>query len=247
MLASVAFPSTWSNPDPGTEPAGHVERRLVSSTTSTRVLIVDDHRMFAELVANVLARHDDISVCGVASNGDEALVAIANDAPDVVVLDYALPGGDGVAVAREIRRVAPAVEVIMLTGLSNDEVLRAAVLAGCAGFVTKDKAVDELVAAVRSVRDGRSAIDPEATARLASPAKARARRDRFDLTAREQEVLALLAEGLTTREIAESLFISNNTARNHVQRLIAKLGAHSRLGAVATARREGLVRHAEVS
>jgi DNA-binding NarL/FixJ family response regulator len=165
----------------------------------------------------------------------------------VVVLDYALPGEDGVSVARRIRQVAPHAGVIMLTGLANDEVLRAAVVAGCAGFVTKDKAVDELVAAVRSVRDGRSAIDPEATARLATSPRTRMRSDRFDLTAREREVLALLGEGLTTREIADALFISNNTARNHVQRLIAKLGAHSRLGAVATARRAGLVSPAEVS
>jgi DNA-binding NarL/FixJ family response regulator len=202
--------------------------------------------MFSELVANVFSRHDDMTVTGIASTGADAVAFIAKETPDVVVLDYALPGDDGVSVARQIRQVAPQAAIIMLTGLANDEVLRAAVVAGCAGFVTKDKAVDELVAAVRSVRDGRSAIDPEATARLATSPKTR-RSDRFDLTAREREVLGLLAEGLTTREIADALFISNNTARNHVQRLIAKLGAHSRLGAVATARRAGLVSPAEVS
>jgi DNA-binding NarL/FixJ family response regulator len=203
--------------------------------------------MFSELVAAVLEGHDDLEVTGVATSGDQAVEAIEADRPDVVVLDYALPGADGISVARRIRQQAPDVGIIMLTGLSNDEVLRAAVVAGCAGFITKDKAVDDLVAAVRTVRDGGSAIDPEATARLASAPRARGRQDRFELTERELEVLELLAEGLTTREIADALFISNNTARNHVQRVIAKLGTHSRLGAVATARRAGLVRHAEVS
>lgn len=214
---------------------------------STNVLIVDDHLMFSELIARVLDDQDDITVIGIASSGAEALEAVARDAPHVVVLDYALPGDDGVAVARQVRAEAPDVGIVMLTGLANDEVLRAAVIAGCAGFVTKDKAVDDLVDAVRAVRDGRSAIDPEATARLAATPRARSRNDRFDLTARELEVLGLLAEGLSTRQIAESLFISNNTARNHVQRLIAKLGAHSRLGAVANARRAGLIDTAPVS
>jgi DNA-binding NarL/FixJ family response regulator len=211
------------------------------SSATTRVLIVDDHVMFSELIARVLDQHDDIAVTGIATTGIEALGALDAQRPDVVVLDYALPGDDGVAVARQLRSHDPDVGIVMLTGLANDEVLRAAVIAGCAGFVTKDKAVDDLVDAVRSVYDGRSAIDPEATARLATPPKSRVRGDRFDLTARELEVLGLLAEGLSTREIAETLFISNNTARNHVQRLIAKLGAHSRLGAVANARRAGLV------
>jgi DNA-binding NarL/FixJ family response regulator len=130
----------------------------------------------------------------------------------------------------------------MLTGMQEDDaVLRAAVVAGCAGFVTKDRSVDELVEAVRSVHAGRGAIDPAAAARLATAPAPAAEPHRFDLTERELEVLRLLAEGFSTRSISEELFISNNTARNHVQRLIAKLGAHSRLEAVATARRSGVL------
>src|SRR5262245_15430627 len=138
------------------------------TTAPTRVLIVDDHRMFSELISNVIGSHDDLVVAGVASTGSEAVSWVAREAPDVVVLDYALPGDDGVAVARQIRREAPGAAIIMLTGMPNDEVLRASVVAGCTGFVTKDKAVDELVDAVRAVRDGRSAIDPADTARLAA-------------------------------------------------------------------------------
>jgi len=219
---------------------------MSSRTTPTRVLIVDDHAMFCELVATVLSQHDDLAVAGVATTGDEAVAHFHDEAADVVVLDYRLPDGDGIAVARRIRREAPDVPIVMLTGLPNDELLRAAVLAGCTGFVSKDKAVADLVDAVRSVREGRNAIDPIDMARLA--AARRSARERYDLTPREREVLRLLADGLTTREISESLFISNNTARNHVQRLLTKLGAHSRLGAVAIARRAGLVAtHGELS
>jgi DNA-binding NarL/FixJ family response regulator len=196
--------------------------------------------MFSELVANVFSRHDDMTVTGIASTGADAVAFIAKETPDVVVLDYALPGDDGVSVARQIRQVAPQAAIIMLTGLANDEVLRAAVVAGCAGFVTKDKAVDELVAAVRSVRDGRSAIDPEATARLATSPKTR-RSDRFDLTAREREVLALLAEGLANKAIAARLGVSEHTAKFHVNAILGKLGVESRAEAIVQAARMGLV------
>jgi len=141
-------------------------------------------------------------------------------------------------IARRLRDLFPDAGLIMLSGLDDDSVLRSALAAGCTGFVTKDRAIDDLVDAVRSVRAGRGAIDPAATARLANPSLPNRE---TGLTQREQEVLVLLADGLATREISERLFISVNTARNHVQRLIAKLGAHSRLKAVAIARRAGLV------
>jgi DNA-binding NarL/FixJ family response regulator len=206
---------------------------------ATRVMIVDDHRMFAEMLAEVVRRHDDMDVTAIAADGDEAVAAMRVESADVVVLDYRLPGDDGVAVARRLRELAPNVGMLMLSGQDDDAVLRAALVAGCTGFVTKDRAPDELVDAVRAVRAGRVAIDPAASARLAgAPAPGR---DGAGLTQREHEVLVLLAEGLTTREIAQQLFISFNTARNHVQRLIAKLGAHSRLEAVAVARRNGVL------
>jgi DNA-binding NarL/FixJ family response regulator len=144
-------------------------------------------------------------------------------------------------VARGIRAAAPDVGLIMLTGVADDAVLRAALLAGCTGFITKDRGPEDVVEAVRAVHDGRGAIDPAATARLATMQVERTNGATGGLTEREREVLVLLAEGATTRDIAERLFISVNTARNHVQRLITKLGAHSRLEAVATARRGGLL------
>ena len=206
---------------------------MTGQRVATRVLVVDDHVMFAELLGEVLRGHDDIVVTAYVATGDEALEVVARDAPDVVLLDYCLPGEDGIAVAARLREVSPDIGLIILTGVGDDSVLSVALLAGCTGFVTKDRATSELVAAVRAVRDGRSAIDPGAIARLATLRREPTRGDAGGLTQREREVLILLVEGATTREISERLFISLNTTRNHVQRLIGKLGAHSRLEAVA--------------
>jgi DNA-binding NarL/FixJ family response regulator len=158
-----------------------------------------------------------------------------------VVLDYRLPGDDGISVATKIREAAPDIALVMLTGHGDDAVLRAAVGAGCAGFVTKDEAVVNLVDAIYAVRDGAAAIGADRVARLAMPPNRGEQRGPTALTAREREVLRLLSDGASTRRIAERLFISVNTARNHVQRVIRKLDAHSRLEAVANARRAGLL------
>jgi DNA-binding NarL/FixJ family response regulator len=206
-----------------------------------RVLLVDDHRMFTELMTVVLGEHPDLEVTGSATDGDEAIERAAADPPDVVVVDYQLPGADGIAVAQRFRRELPGVRVVMLTGRNDDALLRAAIDAGCAGFVCKDRATQELVAAVRTVRDGNAALPPATVNRLAGSAAYQGQIP-FGLTSRELEVLGLLAEGASTRELADRLYISLNTARNHVQRAIRKLGAHSRLEAVAIATRAGLVR-----
>lgn len=206
----------------------------------TRVLVIDDHRMFADLVAGVLHELDDVVVTGIVGSGPEGLAAVAASRPDVVLLDYRLPGEDGVATAARIRREAPDTKILMLTGHDDDALLSAALAAGCSGFITKDRAMTELVAAVRAVRSGARPTD---TASVARPT-GRPTLETSALTARELEVLRLLAEGVSTREIADGLFISLNTSRNYVQRLIAKLGAHSRLEAVAVARRAGLLQGA---
>lgn len=197
--------------------------------------------MFTELMTVVLAEHSDLEVTGSAIDGDDAIERAAADPPDVVVLDYHLPGADGITVARRFQRELPGVPVVMLTGREDDALLRAAIDAGCAGFVSKDRATHELVAAVRTVRDGNAALPPATVSRLTGSAPPPGQIP-YGLTRRELEVVDLLAEGLSTRDLADRLFISLNTARNHVQRAIRKLGAHSRLEAVAIAARAGLVR-----
>lgn len=205
----------------------------------SRVLLVDDHRMFAELLSVSLEAEADFAVIGVAGSGAEALALATESHPDVVVLDYQLPGENGIRVAHRLRDALPEVQIVMLTGQEDESLLRSALAAGCSGFVTKDKGIKNLVGAMRAVCDGRVGLDADATVRLATLSPRGRRSSR--LTRREAEVLALLADGVSTREIASRLFISLNTARNHVQRLIAKLGAHSRLEAVAVARRNGLL------
>jgi DNA-binding NarL/FixJ family response regulator len=203
---------------------------------ATRVLLVDDHRMFTELLSCVLGVHDDLTVAGVAHTGADAVALADTCAPDVVVLDYRLPGDDGLAVATQLRRASPELRLVMLSGYDDPRLVRAATSVGCEAFLSKDRAPGDLVAALRRVPDGHT--EPAAPADTAvgeSP-------DRTgELTVREREVLRLLTEGASTREIASALFISVNTARNHVQRVIGKLGTHSRLGAVAAARRAGML------
>lgn len=208
----------------------------VALQPATRVMLVDDHRMFTELLSCVLGGHDDLTVAGVARTGAEAVALADACAPDVVVLDYRLPGDDGLEVATQLRRTSPELRLVMLSGYDDPRLARAAAAVGCETFLSKDRAPGDLVAALRRAPDGRTPSGTPATTAAGRP------QDRSgELTAREREVLHLLAGGASTRDIASALFISVNTARNHVQRVIRKLGTHSRLGAVAAARRAGLL------
>ncbi len=205
-----------------------------------RVLVVDDHRMFAESLVRLLEDERDIEVVGTATRISEATEAVARTAPDLVLLDYLLPDGDGTKAIHEIRRVAPGTKVVVLTALNDERALMAALGAGCDGFVTKDRASDELVHAVRAVAAGEVQIPPDLLAR-ALPRLRGGDDAAGALTRRELEVLELLADGMPNPGIAAHLHISINTVRNHVQNLLTKLGAHSRLEAVALGIRRGLV------
>lgn len=211
-----------------------------SQAVATKILVVDDQRMFGELLAHLLGDHPDLEVVGVVGDAEQALQRARADRPDVVIVDNRLPGADGVAVAARLREELPDAGLVMLTDNDDDSLLRAALSAGCAGFVHKSAPSDELVRVIRAVRDGMPALGHDVVSRLAGPGASTATRRR-GLTARELEVLRLLSDGASTRNIADQLFISMNTARNHVQRVIGKLHAHSRLEAVAIARRDGLL------
>lgn len=211
-----------------------------SPAQAIRVLVVDDHRMFTENLVRLLDDEHDIDVVGTAARISEATDAVARTTPDIVLLDYLLPDGDGTLAIHEIRRIAPGTKVVVLTALNDEAALMAALGAGCDGFVTKDRASDELVHAVRAVAAGEVQIPPDLLAR-ALPRLRRRESNARTLTRRELEVLELLAEGMSNPEIAGRLHISINTVRNHVQNLLTKLGAHSRLEAVALGIRQGLV------
>jgi two-component system response regulator DevR len=209
--------------------------------TTVDVLIVDDHRMFSESLARLLADEDGIEVLGVAGTGSDAVAMVDRLHPTVVLMDYQLPDRDGVAVTLEVKRRNPGVMVVMLTGSTEDRVLLAAIDAGCSGFLTKDRAAAEVVHAVRAAAVGEALISPALLARLLPKLNRTQRSLGEDLSDREREILGLLSRGMTNKVIAAELFLSVNTIRNHVQSVLAKLGAHSKLEAVSTAVREGII------
>lgn len=209
--------------------------------TPTRLLIVDDHGMFAESLRVALTGEPDLEVVATATSLAEARVLVSRAGPDVVLLDHRLPDGLGVDAIGELRALQPGVQVVILTANADDSVLVQATEAGCAGFVLKTSPLDELITAVRTAAAGEIMISSELLSRLLNRLHHRYEPQRTDLTGREHEILELIAQGLTNGAIAKELFISVNTVRNHVQSVLAKLNAHSKLEALSVAIRDGLI------
>jgi DNA-binding NarL/FixJ family response regulator len=205
------------------------------------VIVVDDHRMFAESLSRLLSEEVDIDVLGVASSGAEGIALAARMRPRVALVDYQMPGQDGVEVAAAIKQLDRSTMVVMLTGSADDRVLIAAIDAGCSGFLTKDQAAAEVVGAVRAAAAGEALISPALLARLLPKLTRSQQVIGDDLTDREREILGRLARGTTNRVIADEVHLSLNTVRNYVQAILTKLGAHSKLEAVSTAVRAGII------
>ncbi|MEX2540002.1 MAG: protein kinase [Actinomycetota bacterium] len=212
-----------------------------SGAEPIRVLLVDDHVLVTQALSAVIDGEPDIEVVGCADTAEQGKALAKSLTPDVVLMDYELPDGDGVSAARGILAERPQTQIVMLTGATSDLVLMAAIEAGCAGFVPKEQAVEEVVAAVRSAHAGEAPISPQLLARLLPKLREGKRPVGFDLTQRETQILGMLAEGLTNQAIADKLAVAIATVRKHVQHVITKIGAHSKLEAVAIATREGLV------
>ncbi|MET9492335.1 response regulator transcription factor [Nocardia sp. NPDC006630] len=214
---------------------------------SIRVVIADDQALVRAGFAALLDAQDDIEVVGEAANGAEAVRLARELSPDVVLMDIRMPVLDGLAATREIA-AAPElseVRVVVLTTFELDEYVFEAMRAGATGFLVKHTEPADLVKAVRVVADGDALLSPSVTRRLvaefashAKPAPAAL----TELTEREREVMALVAEGLTNAEIAQRLFMSPATARTHVSRILLKLGARDRTQLVVLAYESGLVR-----
>jgi DNA-binding NarL/FixJ family response regulator len=222
---------------------------------SVRVLVVDDQRVVRDGLALLLRVSPDVDLVGTAENGQAALDRLDELAPDVVLMDLRMPVMDGVEATRRIRAGHPSVQVIVLTTYADDESVFAALRAGARGYLTKDADADEIVRAVRRVHAGEAMLDTSVQARLldalgaaapaSAPASAPARPAEpadlpDDLTPREAEVLALIAEGLSNAEIAHRLVVSEATVKTHVNRLFAKTGVRDRAQAVRYAYRHGL-------
>ena len=221
-------------------------------STAVRIAIVDDHDMAREGLREMLADVPDIEVIGEASNGREALGLCARLRPDIVLMDVRMPEMDGLLATSKLKQDHPEISVLMVTMHENPEYLFEALKAGAAGYVLKDASRQEVITAVRQVRNGESPLDQDLASRLlrriasesasGSKPSGRETRYRFDkLTRRELEVLGLLKEGMTNRQIAGALFVSPGTAKNHVEHIITKLGVSDRTQAVVRALEIGII------
>lgn len=206
-----------------------------------RVALIDDHLMFAESLARLIGDEPDITIVGTFDGGSEALRGLGRHEADVVLVAYHLPDVDGVEVSAEIKRRWPETMVVMLTGSTEDHVLVAAIEAGCSGLVTKDRPAADVTDAIRRAAAGEALLSPEQLARLLPLLARTSGSAGIDLTARELEILTAIAGGKTNRVVAAELNLSVNTVRNYVQSVLLKLGAHSKLEAVSTAVRQGIL------
>jgi putative two-component system response regulator len=209
--------------------------------TAIRVLVVDEHGMFVETLVRMLERSEGLRVVATASSVREAFELARSFEPDVVVAQWQLADATAADLARSCRSAGLPVQTVVLTDAPEEDVLMAAIGAGCAGCVSKQRAFDELVSAIRAAFAGEPAVPPQQLLSLLRRLHPSEVRGSVQPTDREREVLSLMAEGLSTDAIAERLDVSLNTARNHIQRVITKLGAHSRLEAVAAGVRTGLI------
>lgn len=220
--------------------ASSVDEHVESVARPIRVLIVDDHEVLAASLARVLDEEPDMVSVGLAQNLAQARARVATETPDVLLLDRRLPDGDGVTAIPELRAIRPSMNIVVLTAADSDHVLVQAIEAGAAGFVSKTRGLGEVTAAVRAAAAGEAVISPELLSRLL-PKLTRTAGPEPELTRREQEVLDMLAQGLSNAAIAEQLTVSVHTVRNHIANLSAKLGAHSKLEVLSIAIRRGLL------
>ncbi len=211
------------------------------SRPAIRILIADDHGMVRRGMRDFLELHDDLVVVGEAADGAAAVEAAAALAPDVVVMDLLMPVLDGIGAIAEIRAADPDIEVIALTSFVEEDRVIAAIEAGASGFLLKDADADDLAAAIRAAAAGEMYLDPAIAGIVArrlrdgDAARAMAPDELATLTDRERDVLAALARGLSNRDIAAELGITERTARTHVSNILAKLGLSSRTQAALLA------------
>jgi len=212
-----------------------------------RVLIVDDHALFRRGLMLVLESEPGIEVVGEAEDGDDAVAKAESFAPDVVLMDVRMPRLSGIEATRALAASLPTTKIIMLTVSDEEEDLYEAIKAGAAGYLLKEISIEEVADAVRAVVQGQTLISPSMASKLITEfqnlSKLTADRSQVPapkLTDRELEVLRLVAQGKTNREVADELYIAENTVKNHVRNILEKLHLHSRMEAVLYAVRENL-------
>ncbi|GAC1519992.1 MAG: response regulator transcription factor [Herpetosiphon sp.] len=212
--------------------------------SEVRILLVDDHAVLRDGVRMVLEAHPGFTVVGTAENGEGAVELAITLLPDVAVLDVAMPGMNGLEATRLIRARAPATQVVILSMYEGEEYLREALQAGASAYILKRAAAKELVTAIEAVQRGESYLDPALTRTLITDYVRKVERPDASsevLTDRELEVLKLVAEGMTNRQIAQQLMISIKTVQSHRANLLDKLNLHDRTELVRYAIRRGLI------
>jgi DNA-binding NarL/FixJ family response regulator len=205
---------------------------------TTKIEIVDDHFLFADALGSVIRGMPEYEVAGIAQSGAQAISIARTAQPDIVLLDYHLPGYDAADLIPRLRQLSPGVRIVILTSDTTDATLARGVRAGVEGYITKERALDDVLDALRTVAAGERYLSDEQVARtqaLAAEGSGEA------LTERELGILRLVAQGKDSQAIADELTISANTVRTHLQNIFSKLGAHSKLEAVATATARGLL------
>ena len=209
-----------------------------------KVLVVDDHAMFREGIRSLLAGYDDIEILGEATDGSEAIEKTCQLAPHVVLMDIGMPVMGGLEATRRIQKEAPDARVLVLTQYQDTEYILSMIKAGAKGYISKTAIASELVSAIRTVHRGESYLYPSAATALVEEYLMRAgeEKDEYErLTDREREILQLVAEGRTNREIADKLFISVKTVLRHRTNIMEKLGFHNRTELIKYAMSKGLI------
>lgn len=216
-------------------------------TMRLRIILVDDHEIVRLGLRTLLARYPQFEIVAEAGDAQEAIEAVTRYEPDVVVMDIRLPGMNGVEATQEITNAHPEVKVIMLTSYADEDVLFDAIAAGASGYVLKQIGSDDLVRALERVGRGESLLDPAVTQKVFQRVRASARRAEDAafgaLTDQELQILSLITEGLTNKEIAGRVFLSEKTVRNYVSSILAKLDLSSRAEAAAYAVRHHIQNH----
>lgn len=221
---------------------------MTDMSDRTRLILADDHIMLRQGTAELLRREPDLEIVGEADTGQQAIELAQTLKPDIVVMDVRMPLLSGIKATQQIRETLPSVQVLVLTAYDDDQYIFSLLQAGASGYLLKTAPVSELVKAIRQVRAGESPLAPtiarKVVARMVgehqpSTVAGAGSSSTSDLTAREHEVLQLLANGLSNQAMAEALFISDRTVQTHLTSIFAKMGVTSRLEAVLTAIRRG--------
>ena len=215
------------------------------------VLVVDDHEVVRTGLKAILEPEEDMDVVGQAASATEAIERVPRLAPDVVLMDVRMEGMSGIEACRLIKSTHPWTNVLMLTSFGEEEAVMSSIMAGASGYLLKNTCRAGLLAAIRAAAAGQKLLDPSVTGkvmeRLAGLAAREEERATEVISGREKEVLGLVAQGLTNKEIADKLVISENTARNHVSNILGKLGLSHRAQAAAFAARHGLLDEEKLS